>query len=117
MSSPGETPTTGEMFAEILDVLTGVGILVLPLVILAIPALILLLPVAVLLILPLAVLLILFALLAGPYLLIRSVRRGLARMRAAPRGSREVGARGDDALRSPSGPQPSSRPSRASTTS
>jgi hypothetical protein len=105
MSSPGEAPTTGEMFAEILDVLSGVGIIVLPLIILAVPALILLIPVAVLLILPLAVLGILFAILAAPYLLIRSVRRRLARMRAAPRVSREVGARGYDPLRSPSGSQ------------
>jgi hypothetical protein len=75
MSQRDKTPTAGEMSAEILDLVTGLGILVLPMIILAIPALVLLLP--------LALLAIPFALLAAPYLAIRSVRRRLSVPRTA----------------------------------
>jgi hypothetical protein len=71
---------SGEMFAEILDLLTGLGILLLPLIILAVPGLIRLLP--------LAVLPIPFAILAAPCLLIgfaRLRRRSVAR--TAPSGA------------------------------
>ena len=74
MASHDETPTTGEMFAEVLDLITGLGILLLPLIILAIPCLILLLP--------LAVPAIPFAILAAPYLAIRSLRRRRPRVAA-----------------------------------
>ena len=67
MSRQDETPTAGEMLLEILDLLTGLGILLLPLLLLAIPGLILLLP--------LAVLAIPFAILAAPILLFCSLRR------------------------------------------
>jgi Flp pilus assembly protein TadB len=65
-------PTAGEMLEEILDMVTGLGILVLPMIILAVPALVLLLPVVLLLALPLA-----FALVfvVPPYLVVRSLRR------------------------------------------
>jgi hypothetical protein len=61
--------SAGEMLAEVLDLVTGLGVLLLPLSILAIPSLILLLP--------LAVPLIPLALLAPPYLLVRGARRRL----------------------------------------
>jgi hypothetical protein len=61
-----DTPTNGEMLTEILDLVTGLGILLLPLIIFAIPCLILLLPLA-LPAIPLAIL-------AAPYLLLRSAR-------------------------------------------
>jgi hypothetical protein len=62
-----ETPTLAEMAGELLDLSTGLGILLLPLGIMAIPALILLLPLAVPL-LPLA-------LLAPPFAIARAVVR------------------------------------------
>ena len=67
MSQRDKTPSAGEMLAEVLDLVTGFGILALPMIILALPALILLLPLAVLAI-PLAIL-------AAPFLLILSLRR------------------------------------------
>ena len=67
MSPRDETPTVSEMFWEVLDLITGLGVLLLPLLILAIPCLILLLPLAVLAIPP--------ALLALPFLLFRALRR------------------------------------------
>jgi hypothetical protein len=67
MSSHDETPTVGEMLSELLDLLTGLGILLLPLIIFAIPGLILLIPLVVLAIPP--------ALLALPFLLYRALRR------------------------------------------
>ena len=78
MSPRDESPTTGEMFAELFDLLTGLGILVLPLFIFAIPGLVLLLPLA-LLALPAAVL-------ALPYLLIRALRRRGRATVGSPRG-------------------------------
>jgi hypothetical protein len=67
MSSRDDRPTAGEMFAEVFDLLTGVGVLLLPLMIFAIPGLILLLP--------LAVPAIQLAILAAPYMAFRAVRR------------------------------------------
>ena len=67
MSRRDDTPTAGEMFAEILDLTAGLGVMLLPALLLAVPGLILLLPLA-LLALPIA-------LLAAPILLVRSVRR------------------------------------------
>jgi hypothetical protein len=69
-------PTTGEMFEEVIGIVTGLGVMLLPLLVLAVPALVLLLPL-VLLALPLVIG---GALLVPPYLLVRSVRR-------RPRGS------------------------------
>ena len=60
-------PTAGEMLGEVLDLFTGLGILLLPLTIMAIPCLILLLPLAVPL-LPLA-------LLAPPFAIARTLAR------------------------------------------
>jgi len=60
-------PTAGEMLEEVLDLVTGLGILLLPLTIMAIPCLILLLPLAVPL-LPLA-------LLAPPFAIARTLVR------------------------------------------
>ena len=80
MSPRDETPTVGEMLSELLDLVTGLGVLLLPLIILAVPGLILLLPLALLAIPP--------ALLALPYLLYRAVRRRgprLSRPEPAPR--------------------------------
>lgn len=77
-----DTPTAGEMLSEILDLITGLGILLLPLIIFAVPALILLLPLA-LLGLPLV-------LLAAPYLLYRWLRS----LRRPRRSSPETSARG-----------------------
>lgn len=70
MSQHDETPTAGEMLEEILDLLAGLGVLLLPISLLAIPGLVLLLP--------LALLAIPFALLAAPFLLIHALRRRLA---------------------------------------
>jgi hypothetical protein len=72
-------PTAGEMLEEVLDIVTGVGILVLPLIILAVPALVLLLPLL-LLALPLAIVPVI---LLPPYLVVRSLRR-LRRARRRP---------------------------------
>jgi len=74
MPSRDESPTAAEMIGEVFDLLTGLGVLLLPIIILAVPCLILLLPLA-LLALPLA-------LLAPPILLIRWVR---GRRRGTPR--------------------------------
>jgi hypothetical protein len=65
--SSQDSPTGGDMFAEVMDLVTGLGVMLMPLLIMAIPCLILLLPLA----LPAIPL----ALLAAPVLLIRSVRR------------------------------------------
>ncbi len=73
MTSRDELPTTGEMLGEILDLLTGFGVMLLPALILAVPGLILLLPLA-LLAIPLAIL-------AAPFLLIYYVRRLIRRPR------------------------------------
>ena len=70
-SHQSEGPTLSEMLGELLDLSTGLGILLLPLGIMAIPCLILLLPLAVPL-LPLA-------LVAPPFLLTRA---GLRRLRS-----------------------------------
>jgi hypothetical protein len=67
MSSHDENPTVGEMLSEVLDLLTGLGVMLLPALIFAIPGLILLLPLVVLAIPP--------ALLALPFLLYRALRR------------------------------------------
>ena len=74
MSSQDELPTTGEMLSEVLDLMTGLGVMLLPALILAIPGLILLLPLA-LLALPLA-------LLAAPF--------GRRRQNLAQRHGRQV---------------------------
>jgi fucose 4-O-acetylase-like acetyltransferase len=76
MSRADELPTTGEMLEESLDLLAGLGVLLLPISILAVPGLILLLPLA-LLALP-------FALLAAPFLLVHWLR-GLIRRPRGPR--------------------------------
>jgi hypothetical protein len=67
MSQHDETPTAGEMLEEILDLLAGLGVLLLPISLLAIPGLVLLLP--------LLLLAIPFALLAAPVVLIIAIRR------------------------------------------
>jgi hypothetical protein len=71
MRPDSDAPTTREMFEEVLDLITGLGVLLLPLSILAIPGLILLLPLA----LPLIPL----ALLVPPFLIARSVWRTVHR--------------------------------------
>jgi hypothetical protein len=73
MSSRDELPTTGEMLGEILDLTTGLGVMLLPALILAVPGLILLLPLA-LLALPLLIL-------AAPIVLIHYARRWMRRPR------------------------------------
>ena len=73
MSSPDDLPTTGDMLSEILDLLTGAGVMLLPALILAVPGLILLVPLA-LLALPLVIL-------AAPFVLIHYVRRWIRRPR------------------------------------
>ena len=76
MSRRDEMPTAGEMFAEIVDLLTGLGVMLLPALILAVPGLVLLLP--------LALLAIPFALLAAPFVLIHYVRRFAQRRHTPP---------------------------------
>jgi hypothetical protein len=66
-----QTPTGAEMLEELLDLITGLGILLLPLIILAIPGLVLLLPLAVAAI-PLAII---AAIMTPPYLIVRALRR------------------------------------------
>jgi membrane protein implicated in regulation of membrane protease activity len=73
MSQRDELPTTGDMLGEILDLVTGAGVMLLPALILAVPGLILLVP--------LALLAIPFAILAAPFLLIYYVRRLMRRPR------------------------------------
>jgi hypothetical protein len=70
MTRRDDMPTAGEMLGEILDLVTGLGVMLLPALLLAIPGLILLLPLA-LLALPLV-------LLAAPLVLIHYLRRWLA---------------------------------------
>jgi len=84
MSSRDETPTVGEMLSEVLDLLTGLGVMLLPVIILAVPCLILLLPLALLAIPP--------VLLALPYLLFRAVRRRGPRLPRPERAPRSVSA-------------------------
>ena len=81
MSSRDDTPTFGEMLEEILDLVTGAGVMLLPALLLAIPCLVLLLP---LLLLPLPLII-----LAAPFLLIRFLwrRRPSVARAAPPRGS------------------------------
>jgi hypothetical protein len=62
-----EGPTPGEMMGEVLDLVTGLGVMLMPVLLMAIPCLILLLPLA-LLAAPLA-------LLAAPVLLVSRLRR------------------------------------------
>jgi hypothetical protein len=66
-----DKPTSGEMLEEVLDLITGLGVLLLPLLLLAIPGMVLLLPLAVLAI----PFLLLAAILTPPYLLVRALRR------------------------------------------
>lgn len=80
MSPRDETRNGGEMLEELHDLVTGLGILLLPLMLLAIPGLILLLPLVIPAI-PLAIL-------AVPFLLIRAVRR---RRRNVTRTARSLG--------------------------
>jgi hypothetical protein len=72
------------MLSELLDLITGLGVMLLPVVILAVPCLILLLPLALLAIPP--------ALLAAPYLLYRALRRRRPRMPRATPAPRSVSA-------------------------
>jgi hypothetical protein len=65
--SSNDTPSAGDMFAEVLDLITGLGVMLMPLLIMAIPCFILLLP--------LAIPAIPLALLAAPFLVVRSLRR------------------------------------------
>jgi hypothetical protein len=66
-----DKPTGGEMLEEVLELITGLGVLLLPLLLLAIPGMVLLLPLA----LPAIPLLLLAAILTPPYLLVRALRR------------------------------------------
>jgi hypothetical protein len=66
-----KTPTGGEMLEELLGLVTGLGVLLLPMILLAIPGIVLLLPLALLAIPPAIV----AAILAPPYLLSRALRR------------------------------------------
>jgi hypothetical protein len=70
MTRRDDTPTAGEMLGEVFDLVTGLGVMLLPALILAVPGLILLLPLA-LLALPLVIL-------AAPFVLIHYLRRHLA---------------------------------------
>ena len=63
-------PTAGEMVEEVVNIVTGLGIALLPTLVFALPGLVLLLPL-VLLALPFVIA---AAVLAPPYLLVRSVR-------------------------------------------
>jgi len=66
-----QTPTGGEILEELLGLITGLGVMLMPVMLLAIPGIVLLLPLA-LLALPLAIV---AAVLAPPYLLGRALRR------------------------------------------
>ena len=65
-----EGPTVGEMVEEVVNIVTGLGIALLPVLVFAVPGLVLLLPLL-LLALPLAIA---AAPLAAAYLLVRSIR-------------------------------------------
>jgi len=65
-----EGPTVGEMVEEVVNIVTGLGIALLPLLVFAVPGAVLLVPVL-LLALPLAIA---AAALAAAYLLVRSIR-------------------------------------------
>jgi hypothetical protein len=65
-----DKPTGGEMFEEVLELITGLGVMLLPVMLLAIPCLVLLLPLA-LLGIPF---LLLAAILTPPFLLVRALR-------------------------------------------
>jgi hypothetical protein len=71
MTRQDELPTTGDMLSEILDLITGLGVMLLPALILAVPGLILLVPLL-LLALPLAIL-------AAPFVLVHYLRRFIRR--------------------------------------
>jgi hypothetical protein len=87
MADRSDGPTFGEMAEEIMNLVTGLGVMLLPALLLAIPALILLLPLA----LPLIPL----ALLALPVLLARAVwrRLGSGARESSERGGTETSAR------------------------
>lgn len=80
MTPRDDSPTAGEMLFEVLDLLGGLGIVMLPLFPFALPALVLLLPLA-LLALPLAIL-------AAPVLAIVALRRRRLAKRKARRRQR-----------------------------
>ena len=80
MTRQDELPDTGDMVSEVLDLITGLGVMLLPALILAVPGLILLLPLA-LLALPLA-------LLAAPFVLIHYLRPRTPSSRTAVRRRR-----------------------------
>jgi hypothetical protein len=66
-----DTPTGGEMFEEVLELITGLGVMLLPMLLLAIPSMVLLVPLA----LPAIPLVLLAAILTPPYLLVRRLPR------------------------------------------
>ena len=65
-----DRPTGGEMLEEILGLITGLGVMLMPALLLAIPSMVLLLPLAV----PAIPLLLLAALLTPPYRLVHRLR-------------------------------------------
>jgi membrane protein implicated in regulation of membrane protease activity len=88
MTRQDELPDTGDMVSEVLDLITGLGVMLLPALILAVPGLILLVPLL-LLALPLAIL-------AAPLVLIHYIRRFMRRPRkpsSRPSASRRRVAR------------------------
>jgi hypothetical protein len=70
-----DKPTGGEMFEEVLELITGLGVMLLPVLLLAIPCMVLLLPL-VLLGIPF---LLLAALLTPPFLVVRALRHRSSR--------------------------------------
>jgi Flp pilus assembly protein TadB len=84
--APSDRPTLLQMLEEVVDLSVGLGVLLLPSLILAVPGIILfvVLP-AVLLLAAAAPVAIVAALVASPYMLVRSVRR-----RRRPRAVTEV---------------------------
>jgi Flp pilus assembly protein TadB len=87
--TPADRPSLVEILEELADLSAGLGILLLPLLILAAPGLILfvVLPGLLLLAVPAVAAAIGAAIIAPPYLLLRAVRRrmGRSRLRHAPR--------------------------------
>jgi hypothetical protein len=80
-------PTFGEMLEELIDLSTGLGVALMPLLVLAVPGIILFVVLPAILLLALAApLAAIGALIAAPYLLVRSLRRRRRRTASPPAG-------------------------------
>src|ERR1044071_7946815 len=91
--SSSSNPTFGEMFEEVIDLTTGLGVALLPLLVLAVPSVVLFVLLPALLLLALALPFVLIgALLAAPWLLARWLRRRRTTSPPAGAGENALGA-------------------------